>query len=330
MRVITKDFQRLKGENTFEFPIGITVVQGRSGSGKTTLFYAVHDCLANPSGVSDVINWDAKQAEVTVENNDTQVTWIKTPSSCTYVDESGKEYVKASKIDSRDLGNLGFYFNKKDEVMNICDEWSVLFPFNLSDTEMFKMFEDMFNISSSSQIIDNIKTDEKEYKAKLATLSNQVNDLTIKNNNIEEILSKVNLDVDKFISDVNTKENTLSGTQQDFNVIQTQQKYLDILIPEEFEVRHLSQVFSKYQHVLKDLADYLKFKNQAELALPEVKSFDIIENSYKADYDDYMKNLDEITHCDLCLVNLEKEELQIREKLKAIKVCPTCGQPLNY
>ena len=66
MKVKTKDFQRLKGENTFEFPVGITVIQGRSGSGKSTLFYAIEDCLSNPSGVADVINWDAKSCEVSI------------------------------------------------------------------------------------------------------------------------------------------------------------------------------------------------------------------------------------------------------------------------
>ena len=50
MKVTTKDFQILQGTNTFEFPVGITVIQGKTGSGKTTLFYAIEDCLINPSG----------------------------------------------------------------------------------------------------------------------------------------------------------------------------------------------------------------------------------------------------------------------------------------
>ena len=71
MKVKTKDFQILKGEHEFEFPVGITVIQGKTGSGKTTLFYAIDDCLTNPSGVDDVINWDAKSASVTIENKKT-------------------------------------------------------------------------------------------------------------------------------------------------------------------------------------------------------------------------------------------------------------------
>ena len=55
MKVTTKDFQILKGEHTFEFPVGITVIQGKTGSGKTTVFYAVEDCLTNPSGVDEVL-----------------------------------------------------------------------------------------------------------------------------------------------------------------------------------------------------------------------------------------------------------------------------------
>ena len=158
MKVITKDFQILNGEHEFEFPVGVTVIQGESASGKSSLFYAIQYCLTNPSGVDYVINWDAKQTQVTIENNGNSVTWVKTPTSSEYINNTtGEKFVKASKLDSRDIADLGFYFDHKDNVINIQGEWSVLFPFGLTDTEMFKQFEEIFNIACAYQIVDDIK-----------------------------------------------------------------------------------------------------------------------------------------------------------------------------
>ena len=218
MKVRTKDFQRLKGENEFEFPVGITVIQGRSGSGKSSVFYAIEDCLTNPSGVADVINWDAKQAEVEIENDGGYAKWIKTASSCEYVDKDGKEYIKASKIDSRDIADLGFYFNPKGNIVNIHGEWSKLFPFEASDTEMFKLFEDIFNISSSFQIEERIKKDEQGFKAQINSINKELNDLTQQNNNLEYVLESLDKDVDKYINNLSIYQNKLKELSEDYSL----------------------------------------------------------------------------------------------------------------
>lgn len=329
MRVITKDFQRLKGENIFEFPVGITIIQGRSGSGKSTVFYAVEDCLTNPSGVSDVINWDAKEAEVTIENDGGYVKWRKTPSSCEYEDKNGKSFVKASKIDSRDIDNLGFYFDKKDDVVNIHGEWDKLFPFAASDTEMFKLFEDIFNISSSFQIIDNIKAEEKDYKAQIASLNNQINDLTIKNNSINDVLERVNPDVDSFIKDLQNKEQNVSILTNDYRTLSDNQKYLNIDIPKELDTSLLTEKGNFYSQILKDYENYQVNKQRASLIVPLEKSFDIKENPYIEDYNKYQTILNIIAQYEKELQKIDEEEKVVREKLGSIKVCPTCGQELK-
>ena len=59
MKIITEDFQILKGINEFEFNSGINIIVGCNGSGKSSLFYAVENCLSNPNGVDDCINHDS-------------------------------------------------------------------------------------------------------------------------------------------------------------------------------------------------------------------------------------------------------------------------------
>lgn len=330
MKVTTKDFQSLKGENTFEFPVGITIIQGKTDSGKSTVFYAIQDCLENPSGVSDVINWDAKSAEVTIENDGGYVKWIKTASSSEYVDKNGKPYVKASKLDSRNIDNLGFYFDKKDKVINIHNEWDKIFPFESSDTEMFKLFEDMFNISSSFQIIDAIKKDEQEVKNKTSQIKNKIDCLHQQNLNIDNILSNVNINqVNEIISDLQYKANAIVELTKDYANLSDNQKYLTLQIPEELDTSILIKNNSYYNQLKEDYNNYLINMEWMNMNIPEWKNFELVENKYENDYNRYISILDQIKNYDNEIVKLNEQENLVTEKLKEIKVCPTCGHKLE-
>ena len=328
MKVKTKNFQRLKGENEFEFPVGITIVQGRSGSGKSTLFYAVEDCLSNPPGVADVITWDSKSCEVEIENGG-YAKWIKTPSSCEYVDKDGKEYIKASKIDSRDIDDLGFYFDKKDKIVNIHNEWDKLFPFGASDTEMFKLFEDIFNISSSFQIIENIKKDEQDCKGSINNINKNLNEITMQNNQIDGILNRINPDVDSYIESVQKAYNYLSEISNDFSALEQTQKYTSIFIPNEYDYTAMSLAYEQYSQILNDYNIYSSKNTLANIQVPESKEFTLEENPYTKVYEEYKSLLNNIEQYDCALSSIELEENSVREKLNEIKVCPTCGQSLK-
>lgn len=328
MRVTTKDFQRLKGKNTFEFPVGITVIQGRSGSGKSSLFYAIEDCLSNPSGVADVINWEAKQAEVEIENGG-YAKWIKTNSSCEYVDKDGKQYVKASKIDSRDIADLGFYFNQKGNIINIHGEWSKLFPFEASDTEMFKLFEDIFNISSSFQIVESIKKDEQGFKAQINSINKELNDLTQQNNNIEYVLDNLDKDTDKYINNLNLAQNKLQELSEDYKVYESTVVNRDLTIPDEFDISKIQTAFTSYNTLLADYNAYVKSSNLANMIIPEEHNFELKENPYIKDYNLYNKLLQDVKDYEIALSNLDVRVQQLEEEKAKIKVCPTCGRPLE-
>ena len=327
MKVITKDFQRLKGVNEFEFPVGITIVQGRSGSGKSTLFYAVEDCLSNPSGVADVINWDAKSAEVTIENNDNKVKWIKTASSCEYEDKDGKSYIKASKIDSRNLADLGFYFDKKDNIVNIHNEWDIIFPFGSSDTEMFKLFEDIFNISCSFQIIDNIKKDEQDCKSRINDINKQLNEITIQNNQIQGVVERIDPNIDRFINDIQEKEKSVNSITSDYSLLLDSQKHTTLNIPDEYTADFSSKGY--YDQILNDYNNLLNQKRLSEILIPESKDFEIVENPYISDYNAYSSIIKQIEEYDKVLSQIALDELSVKEKLKDIKICPTCGQEIK-
>ena len=329
MKVKTKDFQILKGEHEFEFPVGITVIQGKTGSGKTTLFYAIDDCLTNPSGVDDVINWDAKSASVTIENKNNKITWTKTPTSSEYKNElTGQQFVKASKIDSTNLGDLGFYI-KDDDVINIQDEWKVLFPFGLKDTEMFRLFEDIFNISCSFTIIDDYKKDEKEIKSQINQTTSEINNLTKKRVSIEDILNKINLqDINSQLNSLNTKKQVVSALQEDFNNLSKNYTYKTVNVPEQYDTTLLVNTSSYYSQIQNDYNNYNINHSLMDLKLPDKKEFEFKENPYLQDYNIYSTLKQNIETYTAEVENLDNKIQEINDEISKIKVCPTCGRPL--
>lgn len=331
MKVKTKDFQILKGEHEFDFPVGITVIQGESASGKSSLFYAIKDCLTNPSGVDYSINWDAKQTEVTIENNGESVTWVKTPTSSQYINnKTGETFVKASKLDSRNIGDLGFYFDHKDNVVNIHDEWSVLFPFGLSDTEMFKQFEAIFNISCAYQIVDDIKKDEQVVKGELNNISTKINEYNQKQSQIKSILESVDKsEVDNIINLITQKQQTIEQMSVDFNNLSKYNTLRTLVVPQEFEMVSLVDKDNYYNSIKQDYDNYQVNHVLKDCVIPEEFKLDIKENPYTQHYEVYKNNLNLIAQYDSELVELYKQEKILQEQLDSIKVCPTCGRPLE-
>lgn len=328
MKVKTKDFQILQGEHEFEFPVGITVLQGKTGSGKTTAFYAINDCLLNPTGVSDVINWDAKECSVTIENGD-KITWKKTKSSSEYINEkTGQPFVKASKLDSTDIGDLGFYI-KDGDVVNIQDQWKVLFPFNLKDTELFRLFEDIFNISCSFTIIDSYKKDEQALKSQINTVNTEINSLIQKQNNIQDVLQHVDNKTDFYINELNTKTNYINSLNQDLAQYKNYQDKRQIQIPEQLDITKLDNSFSILNELQSVLQTYKNLQVTKNIELPEVKEFEVQENPYIDDFDTYCTLQTQIKKYQSELKELDVQAEDLAGKINQIKICPTCGRPLE-
>ena len=330
MKVKTKDFQLLKGEHEFEFPVGITILQGESATGKSSLIYAIQNCLTNPSGVDYCINHDAKCTEVTIENNDNSVTWIKTHSSSEYRNnKTGESFVKASKLDSRDIADLGFYFDPKGNVINIHDEWSVLFPFALNNVEMFKLFEDIFNISCASKIIDDIKKDEQDIKSQINTCHNTIDTYKKKKEVIKNILCEVNEQtLQKHIQQLTELQQSTQTIQQDYDTMCKYIPICDILVPPEFNVDNLIESHNKYINIINDLNVYINNVDVQTFIIPDEYIMKDINVDILNDYNSYQQNITQITQLEKDLQDLLQTEQQIEYDISQIKVCPTCGREL--
>ena len=333
MKVTTKDFQILEGENTFEFNEGINMVVGPNGSGKSSLFYAVENCLTNPSGVSDCINYNSDKAEVKLEVNNESVSWIRTPESSIYKNNKNKkEFVKASKLDSRDIADLGFYFDKKNRVVNIHDEWSILFPFGESDSDTFRLFEDIFNISCSFLVIDEMKKDEQTIKSYIVQNQKQKEDLNIRLEKLNEIKEKVKLsDIENYLNLVVEKEQLTSKLREDYTTFSKSALLQNITLPKVFDVTELYNTYNKLQNIEKDFNVYQNISKKVNITIPKINlNLDDIKEpkDLKTEYEQYCLNKAQVETYEDELKEINKRKIFLTDEISKIKVCPTCGRPL--
>ena len=332
MHIKTKDFQILKGEHEFDFPVGLTIIQGRNASGKSSLFQAIKYALVNKAGTDLCINHQSKQAEVTIENNGSSVTWIKSKGTSEYIDNTtGQTYVKASKMDSRDIANLGFLFDMDDKVINLFGMHDVMFPYGYKSTELYELFQEIFSVTCGSQIIDLFKKDEQTTKTAISDKTKTINDLKQKGLNISEILQNVDEEIiDNYINKLKQQEDNLSKLQIDYSNYSRIYGYKQITLPEQFNPQKINDKSVYYNQLLLDYEKYNKSYNLIQQDLPdEGKGFDLKENPYLADYNKLVSLYKDIETYTQEIEAWQLQYKRIEEKLKEIKVCPTCGRPLE-
>lgn len=334
MKLKLENFQSIENAE-LEFPIGVTVIRGKNGSGKTACFRAIEGALTNPSGTANYIKHGARETRVSLENEGNSLTWIKTPSTSAYIDNSnGKLYNKASKLDSRDIADLGFYFNSKDKIVNLQDEWSVLFPFGESDSEMFKLFEDVFNISCATTVIDEFKKDESAHKSCLAQLNTE---LEKTKKDINDIDRKLEIIDENFVLELGKEIKLLSDSCEELssaiNVYKSNKPILTRAVPELIsltEVEDLSNQCTRLREGLSEYGNALSYLRPIPAIDTALFSLDFSElDSLEQSLQSYRENLKNLEKTELDLMELVDKETELKNKLGQFTFCPTCGRPME-
>lgn len=330
MRLVLDNFQAIEHAD-IEFPVGITVLRGRNGAGKSTCFRAINGLLLNPSGTSGYVQHGASEAHVTLENNGQSVTWVRTKSSCGYINNKTEEvFTKASKMDSTDVADLGFYIDKRGRVVNIHDMWSVLFPFGESDADMFKLFEDVFNIACSSDVIECLKKKEQEAKKHLTDLNNCLDD---NKNQLERLSNRLNrLDAD-FVKtlgvEISELEQFCEEIEKDLEIYNRSKMLSLRAAPTTLNIDELLYLYSLCDELEGCLARYQDSQKYLTLIVPELDnalfSFDDIDIPYQK-YCGLQREMEDI---ELQLTQFERDKKRIVDEMSKIKVCPTCGREME-
>lgn len=332
MQIKLKNFQSIE-EAELEFPTGVTLIQGPSASGKTAILRAFKACVSNPNGTGHYVKHGAKNAQVELTLGDDTLTWERTKSTTNYYYKD-QEYQKASKAQASDFCSLGVAYNHRGDILNISDEWSLLFPFAESDTELFKLFEKVFGLGNTAKVIDTCKADinaitkdildneslQKACESKIATIKKHLPNfqknpseivkqvLVQKNKNLSEL--ELDLSQVKLLSGINRPKfenfsiesllvasNELNSLEADADLVKKLQKLPEKCF-EAFSSKKLSSKLSENETLIDDL----------NLAVGLSKQ---IEEQQKV------------------LEQCERDRGILNAELSSVDICPLCGSHLE-
>ena len=185
LKLSLENFQSIS-QGELIFHTGTNVIVGQSNSGKSATFRALKACLINPKGSQRFIKKGKGSSTVTLEYNGNQIIWKRSDKESSYI-INGEHYPKtgaSSAVKIMGMEETGFVIDLNDMILNIEEELQLPFPFGLSKTDLFKLFENVFCVSDSAIILKSAKKAEDEVSNNLTFLNN---DLTKNKNKLEEL-----------------------------------------------------------------------------------------------------------------------------------------------
>ena len=332
LKLSLENFQSIShGELVFH--TGTTVIVGQSNSGKSATFRALKVCLLNPSGSQRFIKKGTKSSSVALEYNGNQIIWKRTPSESSYI-INGENFLKTGRSNAfKIIEDTGFVLDFNDVLMNLEEELQLPFPFGISNTDLFKLYENVFCISDSAVILKAAKGVEDETKFEISTLENGI----IKNNNkLKELQDfKEFIDLDKLASYkrfLESKNERILFLRKDLPVIKKAVRIGNFKVPEEtFEDKQVNykdkvklkreliklKKLHKVSKVVKEIEvpkmldisiykENLKFSKTCKI-LKQLKGFKAEESSFSNLLNEY-EGLQEIKKT--CTVTKELEEVK--------------------
>ena len=172
MKLKIENFQSLEGINEFNFEPGVTMIVGASNSGKTAIIRALRGLILNyisSSKAKKYITHFKDNLQVDLQLDDKiNYSWYKDTKNTLYKIEDlenhkEQEFEKSGNDDLEsicDKAGVDFPFVIRDKklINTHTEKDSLPFPFDLNDVELFKMFEELYNVSSSGVIFKFMKS----------------------------------------------------------------------------------------------------------------------------------------------------------------------------
>ena len=368
MKLTIKNFQSISSA-TIEFPVGITAIVGPSNSGKTSTIRAIYAVIKNPSEAKSFIQHGKDKAEVEIETDRMKVKWARTLKESSY-EINGVLHQKVGRTNLPELvPDNDFYLDEDDNIVNIQDEWSSLFPLDRTDAQVYKLFGSIFNFdeNDSTTVMRKIKEDESETKrsiaetnTKLATSENRLckinsflsqyseEDLIAMRNKLGVMLQEYE-ELDKDTSQLLVCLRMISNISKidiknfDFNFVDD---YLELdkdtkvledcmsIVSKEIPLSTFDfDTVRNYLELNKDVDKLIDLNKCLSIDIPEVKQFDFdtVNNYLELDKDcgTLISILKEIKELSEGEITIQSKINELKEQLDSIESCPFCGKEMD-
>lgn len=367
LKLSLHNFQSIS-DGELVFRTGLNFIIGQSNSGKSATFRALKACLLNPKGSQRFIKKGHNKAEVKLEYNGNEIIWDRTSKESTYT-INGEVFYKTGSSNAFKILNeeAGFARDDNGTLMNIEEELQLPFPFGISHSDLFKLFENVFCVSDSAIILKSAKEYEKGVETEVSTLEFDLQKTNTKLRDLAEFKEYVDF---KYLTSSKRK---LGKAQERILFLSDGKEIIEKAIVVEkanLEVREedFKDWFSPYLTALecrKVLAQTHQFhllsKNLQELDydvpkllekytqlrdlnktlsnLKKLNKIKVIESSFENKLSEYQNLKALYSFIQDLKVNIqslqEKEKREkarmnsIEEKLKEFKVCPLCHHSLE-
>lgn len=345
MKIKLKNFQSIKSEE-IEFNPGLTLITGPTNSGKTAIFRGLMTLLTNPVEAPDFINGSelsekGESAELSVTLLDEGIPTIefhRAKGKAWYM-INNKKYSKLSRSTLFDIYpemHKKFVYNPDDprKILNFQTENNLAFPFDRSDTEMFKLFERIFSISDTRAIIDTMKKEEDETTFKLNQNLADKSNLQTSKSILQNILQQINPElISAYLNQYKHYSNVVKNYQQKIQTIVNYAPFLRMaqklptLVQDDGKIYEEVLRLGKLLNECNQKNSYIKNPLEIELiSTEEDLGSHVLELRGKLDQIVNMQSKIEWENTKIS--ESEKEIVSTLEILNRFKSCPLCGHEL--
>lgn len=346
MKLKIKNFQAIKSEE-IEFTPGVTLITGPTDNGKTAIFRALQSFLTNSADSAGFINGDAirdkgESAELCVtleEEGLPKIEFHRDKSKAWYIID-GKKYSKLARTNIFDIYpemHKKFVYEPEDprKILNFQTENNLAFPFDRSDTEMFKLFERIFNITDTRAAIDTMKKEEESVMFDINCNLATKNSYTEESQKIAEGLKSVNEDlIENYIEQYKFCANKFQRLKSQLTKIASYAPAIKSVknLPEmscfdDATASRVSELNKKVHDCSTKLQYIQKFQNP---------NFSKVDSSIEQRVLDLKAKISQITGLHSSIENLQKEENRFNEEIREsekllakFETCPLCGHKLE-
>ena len=357
MKLKIENFQSLEGVNNFNFEPGVTIIVGASNSGKTAIIRALRGLILNYVSTSKAKKYithfkDNLQVDLQLDDK-INYSWYKDTKNTLYKIEDlenhkEQEFEKSGNDDLEsicDKAGIDFPFVIRDKkLINIYTEKDSLpFPFDLNDVELFKMFEELYNVSSSGIIFKFMKSLETKTNSEVKSTKEQIE---LDKNKIEKIieledkyevekLEELKLRAEKIQAGMIGIDEDIRIASKNNKICRIIKEFLDNTILKENTDKLVNKsinLIKESKELSKDI-EIISSNNKIEQINVYKKDFNMaLISEYNALSSDY--NRAKLLNNELKSVQEEAEDLlnqqkEIKEELAKIDVCPLCGSKLK-
>lgn len=356
MKLKIENFQSLEGINEFTFNPGITMIIGASNSGKTAIQRALRGLILNYISSSKAKKYithfkDYLQVDLQL-NEEIKYSWYKDTKNTVYkiddINEDLQEFEKAGNDDLESIceksGQLfPFVIRDKKLINTHTEKDSLPFPFDLNDIELFKMFEELYNVSSSGIIFKFMKSLETKTNSEIKSVKEQIDVDKQKIEKIIDLEDKYEIEkLEELKLRAEKVQAGMIGIDEDIKIAARNNKTCKIIKEFLDTTPYLENAEAKLNKALiiynesKDIARDIKIinsNNKIEQINVYKKEFNIALisdfNALSSDYNKAKSLNNELKFAQEEIDELLEQQKEIKEELAKVDICPLCGNRLK-